>query len=137
MATLKYTVIHTRLQYDAYCDQLTALLEGAATPEVQDEIDLLTLLIETRDREHNTFAAMAPVQLLRSLMDGAGVKAWELAQQLGVSKGLLSDILNYKKGFSKTMVRALAVRFRVAQEAFNRPYALRGMGVEGQRREAA
>ena len=41
-----------------------------------------------------------------------------------MSKGLVSDILNYKKGLSKEVIRKLAERFKVSQEAFNRPYKL-------------
>jgi Predicted transcription regulator containing HTH domain len=43
---------------------------------------------------------------------------------LNVSKGYVSDILNYKKGLSKDVIRKLADRFKVSQEAFNRPYKL-------------
>jgi len=44
---------------------------------------------------------------------------------LGVSKGLVSDILNYKKGLSKKIIRTLAKHFSLSQEAFNRPYQLK------------
>jgi HTH-type transcriptional regulator / antitoxin HigA len=46
---------------------------------------------------------------------------------LGISKGLVSNILNYKKGLSKESIRILANRFKVSQEAFNRPYVLKGL----------
>ena len=49
----------------------------------------------------------------------------DLAEVLGVSKGLVSDILNYKKGLSKEIIRTLASFFKVTQEAFNRPYRLK------------
>lgn len=53
------------------------------------------------------------------------MKAVHLAGLLGVSKGLISDILNYKKGLSKEMIRLLSAEFKVSQEAFNRPYILK------------
>jgi HTH-type transcriptional regulator/antitoxin HigA len=37
----------------------------------------------------------------------------------------VSEILNYKKGFSKSIIRQLSTYFKVSQEAFNRPYALK------------
>jgi HTH-type transcriptional regulator/antitoxin HigA len=43
---------------------------------------------------------------------------------LEVSEGLVSDILKYKKGFSKKSIRILSERFKMRQEAFNRPYKL-------------
>ena len=52
------------------------------------------------------------------------MKAKDLVNLLGVSKGYVSDILHYKKGLSKEVIRKLAERFKVSQEAFNRPYPL-------------
>ncbi len=43
---------------------------------------------------------------------------------LGLSKGTVSKILNYQKGFSKETIRKLATHFKLYQEAFNRPYPL-------------
>jgi len=51
-----------------------------------------------------------------------GLKAVDLANQLGVSKSLISDILHYRRGFSREITRKLADRFKVSQELFNRPY---------------
>ncbi len=50
------------------------------------------------------------------------IKSIELARLLNVSTGLVSDMLNYKKGLSKDTIRILAEKFKVTQEAFNRPY---------------
>jgi HTH-type transcriptional regulator/antitoxin HigA len=58
-------------------------------------------------------------------MNNPSMKAVDLASLLGVSEGLVSDMLNYKKGLSKETIRLLASRFKLRQEAFNRPYALR------------
>lgn len=123
---LMYTVIKNKTQYKSYCQRLEALLEqGALKGAQKDEAELLTLLIEKWDEAHNTFDEMDPVQLLRGLMNEKGMKPKDLVNLLGVSKGLVSDILNYKKGLSKEIIRALAQHFKVTQEAFNRPYKLR------------
>ena len=121
METLKFKVIKSRDQYDAYCNTLEELIFSEGD---QDEIDLLTLLIETYDHEHNKFSSQDPVQLLKSLMEENQMKAKDLVDILGVSKGLVSDILNYKKGFSKDVIRKLADHFKLNHEAFNRSYAL-------------
>lgn len=121
MAALKYIVIKDEAQYKEYCSLLEQLvMEGGDA----DEIDLLTLLIEKWDEEHNTFHELDPVQLLKSLMQEKDMSGIELAKAIGVSKGLVSDILRYQKGFSKEVIRELANLFKVSQEAFNRPYPL-------------
>lgn len=122
---LKYKVIRNRVQYDDYCKALEILLTLKSNSEVQDEIDLLTLLIETFDEAHNTFTELDPIALLRSFMAEHYLKPQQLVALLEVSKGYVSDILNYKKGLSKEVIRKLATHFKVRQEAFNRPYKLK------------
>ena len=125
MSELKYKVIRNKTQYNEYCKILEELVfSGTSKKRIKDEIDLLTLLIEKWDEEHNTFAEVDPIRLLYSLMDDHKMKAKDLAELLSVSKGYVSDILHYKKGLSKEVIRKLAMRFRLSQEAFNRPYAL-------------
>lgn len=122
--SIKYKVIKNADQYREYCIQLENLLSEQEIGQVQDEIDLLTLLIEKYDEDQNTFQENDPVSLLRSFMEDYNLKAQDLTTILGISKGYVSDILNYKKGLSKEVIRKLAIYFRVRQEAFNRPYKL-------------
>ena len=125
METLKYKIIKTREQYNEYCDALHQLIvDSDSSEEKEDEIELLTLLIKKYDEETSTSSEIEPVPLLISLMEDHNLKAKDLADFLGVSKGLVSDILNYKKGLSKEVIRKLSEHFKMKQEAFNRPYEL-------------
>jgi HTH-type transcriptional regulator/antitoxin HigA len=122
---MKYTIIKSATQYKVYCDALGNLLErDGNSKDALDEIELLTLLIEKWDVEHSTLNEVDPIELLHSLMHDHNLKAKDLVGILGVSKGLVSDILNYKKGLSKEIIRILSAHFKVSQEAFNRPYKL-------------
>ena len=126
MDTLKYIIIKSRQQYSEYCNLLEQLLESNDNDKVNnDEIELLTFLIEKWDSDHSSFNEIGPVELLHSLMHDLNLKAKDLVGILGVSKGLVSDILNYKKGLSKDIIRILSGYFKVSQEAFNRPYKLK------------
>ena len=126
MESLQYKIIKSKVQYKTYCKRLEELLDSdRKSRSIREEIDLLTLLIERYDTEHTTFADADPIQLLRSLMADHQLKATDLAALLDMSKGYVSDILNYKKGLSKEVIRVLATRFSISQEAFNRPYKLR------------
>jgi HTH-type transcriptional regulator/antitoxin HigA len=121
METLKYKIIKSETQYQDYC----AKLEDALNNAEQDEIELLTFLIEKWDEEHNSFEDVNPIELLRSLLIDHKLKSKDLVEILGVSKGLVSDILNYKKGLSKEIIRTLSSYFCLSQESFNRPYQLK------------
>ena len=125
MATLKYKVIKTKTKYKEYSNVLEKLVfSGVKDRNTKDEIELLTLLIEKWDADHNCFDDLDPIQLLRSLIEGQNMKSKDLVDILEISKGYVSDILNYKKGLSKDVIRKLSEHFKVSQEAFNRPYKL-------------
>ncbi len=125
MESLKYKVITSEKKYFKYCRDLEQLVsQKTKNKETKEEIALVTLLIEKWDADHNSFKDVDPIRLLRSLMDDHNMKAKDIVELLGVSKGYVSDILNYKKGLSKEVIRKLAARFKLTQEAFNRPYKL-------------
>ena len=123
METLKFTIIKSKEQYNKYCDFLENLI-ALDDRKVQDEIDLLTLLIEKWDSEHNTFCDSDPIEILKSLLIEHNLKAKDLVEILDLSKGTISKILNYHKGLSKDTIRKLSDYFKVTQETFNRPYRL-------------
>lgn len=126
MKTLKYKIIKSKSQYINYCKTLDKLLDSdLKSKETKDEIELLSALIDIWDEKHNTFDDSDPIELLHSLMDEKKMKAIDLANVISVSKSLISDILNYKKGISKSIIRKLAAYFKVSQEAFNRTYSLK------------
>ena len=124
METLKYTIIKNTEQYNKYCEILEKLTFEDDS-KYQDDIDLLTLLIEKWDNEHNTFNELDPVELIKLLMSENNLKAKDLVDILNLSKGTISKILNYQKGLSKDTIRKLSDYFKVSQEAFNRPYKLK------------
>ena len=118
------TVIKSREQYDEYCKILEDLLnkdEG----QYEEEIELLTLLIENWDGENNSHSEIEdPVEILKALMEENGLKAKDLTEILGLSKETISKILNYHKGMSEETIRKLSQHFKLSQDIFNRPYTL-------------
>lgn len=123
--TIKYKVIQTDRQYKEYCDILEQLVFGEESEGRQDEIELLTLLIEDWDERHRLSAEVDPVELLQSLMDDHELNQNDLAEIAGVGKSYISEILNYKKRMSKKVIRNIADHFKIRQEALNRPYKLK------------
>ncbi len=123
MEALKYSIIKTKQQYNNYCNSLEELL-ARDKKDLSDEIELLTLLIEKWDTEHNSFNDLNPVELIKALMEENNLKSKDLIEILDLSKGTVSKILNYQKGLSKETIRRLSDYFKVSQEAFNRPYKL-------------
>ncbi len=128
MTHLPYTIIKSKAHYYKYCNILEALVDSKKkTKSIQDEIELLELLIEKYDAENSSFTNADPIELLKYLMSDHQMKAVDLAALLNVSEGLVSDMLNYKKGLSKDTIRILSQKFKMSQEAFNRPYKLKSL----------
>ena len=85
METLKFTIIKSKEQYDNYCNILEEfIIKDNNNP--QDEIELLTLLIEKWDSENNTLKDSEPIELLKSLMADNNLKSKDLANILGLTK---------------------------------------------------
>ena len=124
MEALKFTVIKTKEQYNSYCNILDDLISNDEI-KFQDEVELLTLLIEKWDSENNSFKDSDPIEILKAIMDDHDLKAKDLVSILGLTKGTVSKILNYQKGLSKDTIRKLSDYFKISQEAFNRPYRLK------------
>lgn len=125
MEALPYKVIKTEKQYYNYCHILEELVSLKKKSRLQqDIIELLTLLIEKWDEEHNSFSDADPIEMLKYLMTENKLKAVDLAGILGISKSLMSDILNYRRGLSKEIIRKLSDHFKLSQETFNKPYKL-------------
>jgi HTH-type transcriptional regulator/antitoxin HigA len=123
-ANLKYRIIKSEKQYTNYCKELESLLIKNRKSD-QDEIELLTLLIEKFDEEQYQLPDIDPIQLLKYLMSDHNLIAKDLCQILELSKGTVSKILNYQKGLSKETIRRLSSYFKLNQDAFNRPYKLK------------
>jgi len=121
---LKYKIVKTERQYDKYCKILEELVFKNLKKN-EDEIELLTLLIEKYDEENYQTPELDPIALLKSLMTEHKMKAKDLVEILELSKGTISKILNYQTGLSKETIRKLSNRFKLNQEAFNRPYKLK------------
>jgi HTH-type transcriptional regulator/antitoxin HigA len=125
MSGLKYKVITSEKQYDQYCKIAGDLMDVRnRTQDEEDELDLLAVLIEDWQEEHYPTEESDPIQFLLLMMKINDMKAKDLVELLGVSKGYVSEILNYKKGLSKEVIRKLAQRFKVRQDALNKPYRI-------------
>ncbi len=127
MKNRPYTIIRSKEQYTRYCNDLEKLSKAYKddpSEELLDLIDTITLLTEKYDEENVELEEIDPIQLLKSLMSENNISQKELAELLKISKGHVSDILHYKKGLSKNVIRVLSARFKVRQSAFNRPYKL-------------
>ena len=86
-----------------------------------DYTDALVHFIEEYERRTSKLALlkMSPLEVLEHLVEENGLSTTDLGYIVG-SRGLASELLNGKRGFSKTIVQRLAARFSVSPELFYR-----------------
>lgn len=85
--------------------------------EEEKLLKLFARLIEDFEQRYYHPREATPLEVLRHLMEARGVKQTHLWEVFG-SKGVASEVLNGKRGISKTQARALANYFHVSADLF-------------------
>lgn len=85
--------------------------------EEEKLLKLLARLIEDFEERYYRPAEAQPLEVLQHLMEARGIKQSDLWDVFG-SKGVASEVLNGKRGISKTQARALANYFHVPVDLF-------------------
>jgi len=85
--------------------------------EEEKLLKLLARLIEDFEQRYYSPHEAAPLEVLHHLMEARGIKQSQLWELFG-SKGIASEVLNGKRGISKTHARALANYFKVPVDLF-------------------
>lgn len=121
---LRYTVVKSLEQYTEYCNIYERLMNESETQH-QQELELLSLLINEYEQRTSPTLDLNPIELLKSLLDDVEGSNANFARSIDISPQLLCDVLNYRRSISKNLVIKLANRFKMQQEAFSRPYELK------------
>ncbi len=100
----------------AMVDKLMAKGEDMSAEE-EKLLKLLARLIEDFEQRYYHPREAGPLEVLHHLMDARGIKQSQLSEVFG-SKGIASEVLNGKRGISKTHARALANYFHVPADLF-------------------
>ena len=90
--------------------------EGLSLEE-EKLLKLLTRLVEDFEERYYHQRDATPLEVLQHLMESREVKQTHLWEVFG-SKGIASEVLNGKRGISKTHARALADYFHVPADLF-------------------
>jgi len=87
------------------------------SPEEEKLLKLLTRLVEDFEERFYNPRDASPIEVLQHLMESREVKQTHLWEVFG-SKGIASEVLNGKRGISKSHAKALAEYFHVPADLF-------------------
>ncbi|HLI33598.1 MAG TPA: helix-turn-helix domain-containing protein [Terriglobia bacterium] len=131
-------VIHSDEELDEYTRALFRLTaKSDRTPEEEEAIELLTLLIERYETKRYPVPDADPVDVLRFLLDQNGLSQRDIAGELG-SESTVSLVLSGKRRLNRNHIERLSRRFHVSPAVFfgDNPRSKRVMRRGVQRSEA-
>jgi len=111
-------LIHSDKELEKYTEALFELTaKSHPTREEEEAIGLLTLLIEQYEAERYPVPDAAPVEVLRFLLDQAGLSQRDIAAELG-SESTVSLVLSGKRQLNRDHIARLSRRFHVSPAVF-------------------
>jgi HTH-type transcriptional regulator / antitoxin HigA len=114
--------IRTDAELDAasqLIDELT-ILDDLSSTEF-DYLDVLGDLVEKYEDEHVEMPHVSDAAMLRSLMDEKGVRQADVVRGTGISKTVLSLVLNGKRDLTREHIATLSKYFDVDPAVFLGP----------------
>lgn len=91
--------------------------QSELSPEEENLLELLSVLIESYEDEHYPFPEVPPNEILKFLMAENDLKQTDLLHVFG-SSGIASEVVNGKRSISKAQAKKLAEFFKVSVELF-------------------
>ena len=88
------------------------------SPAESDYLDVLGDLVERYEDEHVEMPHVGDGTMLRSLMEEKGVRQADVARGTGISKTVLSLVLNGKRELTREHIRVLSTYFGVNPSSF-------------------
>ena len=131
---MNFSKIENKEQYKKYCSKHLELGQilgsGKGNDVIENEYYILDLIIEDyHENKISPFDGLTPVDLLKALMSENGYTGVRLSKELNISRSIISDIINYKRGFSKDVIRKISKKFGIGEQSFFKEYEL--IGIEG------
>lgn len=113
------TIIETEAQHERLLAVVEKLIDKGTARTVEETalLKLLVHLIQTYEQKTYHPETATPHEALRELMQARDLKQSDLLPVFK-SKGITSEVINGKRGISKTQAKALAEYFKVSVEVF-------------------
>ena len=111
-------LIHSDDELAEYTRTLFALTtKPYPTPDEEEAIELMTLLIEHYEQEHYPVPESEPAEVLRFLLERNGLSQRDIAPELG-SESTVSLVLSGKRQLNRDHIARLSRRFNVSPAVF-------------------
>ena len=103
---MKIKIIRTEEEYEDSLTRLETLMDAPPGSPEEEELDLLSYLIDKYEEEHFPIDLPDPVEAIKFRMEQQGLTRKDLIPYIG-SQSKVSEVLNHKRTLSLSMIRAL------------------------------
>jgi HTH-type transcriptional regulator/antitoxin HigA len=111
--------LRTRSEYRAALAVAETMAGHDLTNDQDDYLDALSTFVEAWEDAHEPrLPAVAPVEILRNLLDENNLAGTDLARLLGVTRSLASRLLSGERQLTATHIAVLSARFRLNPSSF-------------------
>lgn len=103
---IQIKIIKCESDYTEALGRLSSLMDAVPGSPEEDDLELLSLVIEKYEEEHFPIDLPDPVEAIKFRMEQQGLTRKDLVQYIG-SQSKVSEVLNRKRPLSLAMIRAL------------------------------
>ena len=112
---MEIKILKTETEYEAALERIDILMDAAPGSADEEELELLAILVEKYEQEYSPIDFPDPVEAIKFRMDQEGLSRKDMIKYLG-SQSKVSEVLNYKRPLSLTMIRALSDGLNIPAE---------------------
>ena len=113
--------IRNNKEYQNALIRLEEIFNAKAGTNEGDELEVLSILIDTYEKEHFPIDPPDPIEAIKFRMDQLGIKQKDLANIVGF-KSRVSEIINKKRKLSLSMIRKLHHQLNIPTEVLIQEY---------------
>jgi HTH-type transcriptional regulator / antitoxin HigA len=116
--------IRTKRDYGAALRRAEQLMQARQGSADADELEVLSLLIESYEAKHFPIDDPDPISLLEHVMEAQGLARRDLEPFIG-SRARVAEVLNRVRPLTLEMIRRLTDGLKLPADVLVRPYPLR------------
>ncbi|MEZ4903183.1 MAG: helix-turn-helix domain-containing protein [Spirosomataceae bacterium] len=99
--------IKTEEDYEQALKKIESIFHAQPNTPEGDKLEVISLLVHEYEQKHYSIEPLSPLEALKFEMEERGMTQTRLAQNLGMSKSTISEILNGKKQMSLNVIKFL------------------------------
>jgi HTH-type transcriptional regulator/antitoxin HigA len=116
--------IRSRKDYQAALVEIERLWEAKEGTAEADRLEVLSLLVEAYERQHDPIADPEPIDFLLHVMEARGLTRKDLEPYIG-SRARVAEVLNRVRPLTLDMIRRLSGGLDLPADVLIRPYAVK------------